>query len=90
MFGEDRAFSVEFRSRRGDQLMPVDFVAIAKAFNCAAERVETADQVAGAVQRALASEGPYLIEFVLSRRPEDTEGINVGHWDLPRPAYLPE
>jgi acetolactate synthase-1/2/3 large subunit len=90
MFGEDRAFSVEFRSRRGDELMPVDFVAIAEAFNCGAERVESADQVAGAVGRALASEGPYLIEFVLSRRPEDTEGINVGHWDLPRPAYLPE
>jgi len=90
MFGEDRAFSVEFRSRRGDELMPVDFVAIAKAFNCGAERVETADQVAGAVGRALASDGPYLIEFMLSRRPEDTEGINVGHWDLPKPAYLPE
>jgi acetolactate synthase-1/2/3 large subunit len=90
MFGEDRAFSVEFRSRRGDELMPVDFVAIAKAFNCGAERVESADQVAGAVGRALTSDGPYLIEFMLSRRPEDTEGINVGHWDLPKPAYLPE
>ncbi len=27
MFGEDRGFRVEFRSRKGDQLMPVDFVA---------------------------------------------------------------
>jgi len=90
MFGEDRAFTVEFRARRGDQLMPVDFVAIAKGFNCAAESVESADQVAGAVGRALASEGPYLIEFKLSREPRDTEGINVGHWDLPRPAYLPD
>ena len=90
MFGEDRAFSVEFRSRRGDELMPVDFVAIAEAFNCGAERVESADQVASAVGRAIASEGPYLIEFMLSRRPEDTEGINVGHWDLPKPEYLPE
>ena len=90
MFGEDRAFSVEFRKRKGDQLMPVDFVAIAKAFNCGAEKVETADEVAGAVGRALASDGPYLIEFKLSREPEDTEGINVGHWDLPKPAYLPD
>ena len=90
MFGEDRAFSVEFRKRQGDQLMPVDFVAIAKAFNCGAEKVETTDEVAGAVGRALASDGPYLIEFKLSREPEDTEGINVGHWDLPKPAYLPD
>jgi acetolactate synthase-1/2/3 large subunit len=90
MFGEDRAFSVEFRSRRGGELMPVDFVAIAKAFNCGAESVESSDEVAGAIGRALASDGPYLIEFKLSREPEDTEGINVGHWDLPKPAYLPQ
>ena len=90
MFGEDRAFSVEFRQRRNDQLMPVDFVAIAKAFNCDAELVDTADQVAGAIGRAMASDGPYLIEFKLSREPQDTEGINVGHWDLPKPAYLPD
>ena len=90
MFGEDRAFSVDFRSRKGDRLMPVDFVEIAKAFNCEGERVGSSGEVAGAVQRALASEAPYLIEFTLSREPEDTEGINVGHWDLPRPEYLPE
>lgn len=89
MFGEDRAFSVEFRARRGDQLMPVDFVAIAKAFNCGAELVSEASQIGGAMQRALASEGPYLVEFDLSREPQDTEGINSGHWDLPKPAYLP-
>jgi len=89
MFGEDRAFSVEFRARRGDRLMPVDFVAIAKAFNCEAERVTEAGEVAGAMGRALSAGGPYLIEFDLSREPADTEGINAGHWDLPKPAYLP-
>ncbi len=89
MFGEDRGFSTEFRSRKGDQLMPVDFVQIAKAFNCGAELVTTPQQVAGAIGRAMASDGPYLIEFQLSRDPADTEGVNVGHWDLPRPAYLP-
>ncbi len=90
MFGEDRAFSVEFRSRRGDNLMPVDFTAVAAAFNCEAVRVTEAGEVAGAMQRALATEGPCLVEFMLSREPADTEGINVGHWDLPRPDYLPE
>ncbi|MFN8160826.1 MAG: thiamine pyrophosphate-binding protein [Solirubrobacterales bacterium] len=89
MFGEDRAFSVEFRARRGDRLMPVDFVSIAKGFNCEAERVSEAEEVAPAVGRAIASGGPYLLEFDLSRQPVDTEGINSGHWDLPKPAYLP-
>lgn len=90
MFGEDRAFSVEFRSRKGDELMPVDFTAIAKAFNCEAEKVSEASEVAGAMGRALSSGGPYLVEFDLSREPVDTEGINSGHWDLPKPQYLPD
>ena len=89
MFGEDRGFGVEFRSRKGDQLMPVDFCAIAKAFNCGAEKVTEPGQVAGAFQRAIASEGPCLIEFELSAAPADSEGLNIGHWDLPKPAYLP-
>jgi acetolactate synthase-1/2/3 large subunit len=89
MFGEDRGFSVEFRSRQGGHLMPVDFVQIAKAFNCGAEKVSEPGEVTAAVGRAIASEGPYLIEFDLSRDPADTEGVNIGHWDLPKPAYLP-
>jgi len=89
MFGEDRGFATEFRSRKGDQLMPVDFCAIAKAYNCGSEKVTTPGEVAGAIGRAMASDGPYLIEFILSRDPADTEGVNIGHWDLPKPAYLP-
>ena len=89
MFGEDRAFSVEFRARRGDQLMPVNFTAVARAFNCEAIKVEEAQQIGPAMRRALSCGGPCLVEFVLSRAPADTEGINVGHWDLPRPDYLP-
>ena len=89
MFGEERGFSTEFRQRKGDKLMPVDFVQVAKAFNCEAEKVTTPGEIAGAVGRALASDGPYLIEFMLSRDPADTEGVNIGHWDLPKPAYLP-
>ncbi len=89
MFGEDRAFSVEFRARRGDRLMPVDFVSIAKGFNCEAERVTESAGIDAAMGRAMSSGGPYLIEFDLSREPRDTEGINAGHWDLPKPSYLP-
>lgn len=89
MFGEDRGFHTEFRQRKGDQLMPVDFTAIAKAFNCDSEKVTEAAGVAGAFERAMASEGPCLIEFELSPDPAESEGVNSGHWDLPKPAYLP-
>jgi acetolactate synthase-1/2/3 large subunit len=89
MYGEDRGFSTEFRARKGGELMPVDFTQIAKAYNCGAERVTTPDQIAGAFGRAMASDGPYLIEFMTDREPVNTEGVNIGHWDLPKPAYLP-
>ena len=89
MFGEERAFSVEFRSRKDDRLMPVDFCAIAKAFNCESEKVTEPAGIEDALGRAMAADGPVLVEFDLSREPADTEGINSGHWDLPKPAYLP-
>ncbi len=87
MFGEDRAFSVRFTDDRGEE-RPVDFVAIAEAMGCEGERVAEADQVGPAIERGIASGGPYLIDFELSTEPADTEGINAGHWDLPKPAYL--
>ncbi|MCO5314790.1 MAG: thiamine pyrophosphate-binding protein [Solirubrobacterales bacterium] len=89
MFGEDRGFHTEFRQRKGDQFMPVDYCAIAKAFNCGAEKVTEPAGVSGAFERAIASDGPCLIEFDLSRDPAESEGVNNGHWDLPKPAYLP-
>jgi acetolactate synthase-1/2/3 large subunit len=89
MFGEERAFSVEFRSRKDDRLMPVDFCAIARAFNCESEKVTEPAGIEDALGRAMAVDGPVLVEFDLSREPADTEGINSGHWDLPKPAYLP-
>jgi acetolactate synthase I/II/III large subunit len=88
MFGESRAFSVEFRRRRGDQLMPVDFVQVAKGLNCDGVAVHEPSEIAPAVGRGLASDGPFVIDFRLAREPRDTEGINAGHWDLPKPSYL--
>jgi thiamine pyrophosphate-dependent acetolactate synthase large subunit-like protein len=87
MFGEDRPVAVDFTS--GDGLSnPVDYAAVAIAMGCEAETVTEVDQVKAALGRAQSSGGPYLIDFRLSRDPADTEGINVGHWDLPKPAYL--
>lgn len=88
MFGEDRAVAVGFTDPEGEP-NPVDFTAVARGMGCEAEQVDTVDQVAPALGRALSSGGPYLIDFRLSTDPEDTEGINVGHWDLPKPTYLP-
>ena len=87
MFGEERPVAVDFTKADGSS-NPVDFAAVAKAMGCEAETVSEIDQVNAAMGRAQSSGGPYLIDFRLSRNPLDTEGINVGHWDLPKPAYL--
>jgi acetolactate synthase-1/2/3 large subunit len=88
MYGESRAFSVEFRRRRGQDLLPVDFVQVARGMNCEGVAVTEPGEIAGALQRALAADGPFVIDFRLAREPVDTEGINAGYWDLPKPAYL--
>jgi acetolactate synthase-1/2/3 large subunit len=88
MFGEDRSVAVEFTDHLGNP-NPVDFAAVARAMGCEAEQVNSIEDVNPAMGRALSSGGPYLVDFRLGREPADTEGINAGYWDLPKPAYLP-
>lgn len=89
LFGEDRKFFTDFRGQDGELQSP-DFTAIAKGFGASAERVETIDALRPALERAFATDGPSVVEVIQDRSPVNTEGINSGHWDLPRPAYLPE
>jgi benzoylformate decarboxylase len=45
----------------------IEFTSVAKAFGVAAERVETAAQIPGALARALADDKPYLIDLAVGR-----------------------
>ena len=87
MFGEERPVAVDFLKADGSS-NAIDFAGVAKAMGCEAETVTEVSQVNAALGRARSSGGPYLIDFRLSRDPSDTENINVGHWDLPKPSYL--
>jgi acetolactate synthase I/II/III large subunit len=87
MFGEDRDFAVEFRRPGGDLVTP-DFVQVAKGFGAQAIKVTSLEQLAPALQSAIAMEGPVVVEAMLARDPQNTEGINAGYWDLPVPEYL--
>ncbi len=84
----DRTFSVDFRHRRSGELAPVDFAQVARGLGCEASSVRTADELAPALRSALASGAPTVIHCTLARDPEHSAGINAGHWDLPKPAYL--
>lgn len=88
MFGPERDFAVEFRRRADGELVSPDFAAIAQGFGAAAFKVTELSQLRGALQAALRTEGPVVVEAMLAREPRATEGINAGFWDLPRPEYL--
>lgn len=79
----DRFVLSEF-SRKGEPYA-VDMTALGKAFGIDAVRVEDSDALESTFARALASEGPSLIEVPTSR---DAAGPWVpGWWDFPVPEY---
>ena len=87
LFGEDRKFFVEFRDRSGELVSP-DFAGVAREFGIASTKVESLGELKPALEKALASGKPTVIEAIQDRDPRSTEGINSGHWDLPMPDYL--
>ncbi len=89
LFGEDRAFFTEFRDKSGELISP-DFTSIAKGFGCEAIKVESFADLRPALERAIHTDGPVVVEAIQDRDPQNTTGINNGFWDLPRPAYLEE
>ena len=80
----DRHIISEF-TRRGEPY-EVDFTAVAKGFGIDSVRVDESDELEPALERALANEGPTLVEVPTSR---DAAGPWVpGWWDFPVPAYV--
>jgi acetolactate synthase-1/2/3 large subunit len=80
----DRHLITEF-SRNGDAYS-VDIATVAKGFGIDAVRVDDSSELQPALERALASEGPAVVEVPTSR---DAAGPWVpGWWDFPVPAYI--
>jgi acetolactate synthase-1/2/3 large subunit len=81
----DRFTMSEF-TRKGEPYA-VDMTAIGDAFGIETTRVEDSDSMESIFEKALASEGPSLIEVPTSR---DAAGPWVpGWWDFPIPDYHP-
>ncbi len=85
--GEDHVFATEFRNDDG-QLVSPDFVALARSFGAYAEKIERAEEVRPAMQRAFASGGPAVIEVSVNRQYPYASGLVAGWWDVPIPTYL--
>jgi len=82
-FGEDRAIGIDWDPDRSP-----DFVAVAKGFGLKAESVERPDDIQAAVNRALAHDGPSLVEVKVARDFPNSGNTVAGWWDVPIPAYL--
>jgi benzoylformate decarboxylase len=54
----------------GLDLPGLDVEQIARGFGCAAETVETPETLGSAIDRALASDGPYLLNVLVDRKVE--------------------
>ena len=85
--GEDRVYATQFATPDGEAYTP-DFAAAAKAFGLRAERVDRPEEVRGAIDRALAGEGPALVEVMVQREFPYSGSTVSGWWDVPVPAYL--
>jgi acetolactate synthase-1/2/3 large subunit len=55
-----------------------DYAAIARAYGCQAERLKSAAELAPALERALASGVPYLLDVPMKNNPTPT----TGHWNI--------
>ncbi len=81
----DRHLISEFTKRDGSPYS-VDITAIGKAFGVDSYRVDASDDLEPTLARAVASDGPTLVEVTTAR---DAAGPWVpGWWDFPVPAYI--
>jgi acetolactate synthase-1/2/3 large subunit len=85
-FGADRVIATNFAKNDGTPFS-ANLTQIAQGFGCYAERVESAAQVGPALQRALARDGPAVIEAMCSRQLPESGLTATGWWDVTVPAY---
>ena len=86
LFGTDRVIATEpIRADSGDWYF-VDFVKLAESFGACAEAIETPTEIEGAVQRAIASNRPAVLDIRVATRFPDSAN-RLGRWaDFPMPA----
>ena len=87
-YGKDAVFGTEFYREGTQEFANPDFVLLAKSFGVYAERVTCREEVAPAMQRALTSGGPAVIE-VVTEREHPYSGLPLTGWaDYPTPEYV--
>ena len=88
-FGEDRGYGTAFEDKDGNSYSP-DFAKIGEAFGCYAEKISKKEEIIPALERAVKSGKPVVIEIEVQREFPFTGSPAVGWWDVPIPEYLTE
>lgn len=85
-FGPDRVIATTFKKPDGTPFS-AKLAMVAQGFGCHAERIEDAAEVGPAIQRAIASGRPAVIEALCSRELPDSGLTATGWWDVTVPTY---
>ncbi len=87
VYGKERGYGVEFRNREGEIYSP-DYVKLAESFGCYAEKIGRGEEVKEAVENAMDSGKPAVIELEVAMEYPRSQGKAYGWWDVPIPEYL--
>lgn len=71
------AFNYEFAVEMAENQAEMDYVKVAEGFACAGERVFAPGDLAAALQRALVSDKPYVLDIVCSRNADCSMGGDI-------------
>lgn len=85
-FGPDRVIATTFTKSDGTPFS-ANLARVAEGFGCYAERVESADDLGPALERAFAAERPAVVEALCSRQLPESSTMSTGWWDVTIPAY---
>lgn len=85
-YGDEYMFGNDWL-KDGEVYSP-DFAKSAAAFGMASKKISRKEDVAAAVEEALASGHPYLLEVEVCRDYPNTGGDAFGWWDVPVPGYI--
>jgi acetolactate synthase-1/2/3 large subunit len=87
MFGEDREIITGFKTPDGSP-WSAHIANFAKSLGAEGERVEDPRQIGAALQRAIQSGKPYVVEAICSIERPYSNMHPTGWWDITVPAYL--
>lgn len=87
LFGREREIVSGWYTASGERYF-ADIRSLAESLGCSAERVEDPADLADAIERAMAVDGPAVVEVLSANELPWTEMHTTGWWDITVPSYL--